>query len=80
MSGPVHDGEATHLMANLPPLNVRDLRYLRKALRYRFHLAGVTELGWRANPPARKVAGGEIGAHRARRLDRLADWIVQAEA
>ena len=81
-SSRVNDGEAAHLLAGVQvaPLVERDLRYLRKALRYRFHLAGVDELGVRVNPPSRFVVGGRIGGHRAAKLDRIADWIVQAEA
>ena len=78
-TGPVYDGEVRRLLHGIL-LNELDLRYLRKALRYRFHLAGVTELGNRGTAPSRVVGARELERERAIELDRLAEWIVQSGA
>ena len=69
---PVRDGEAQRLLRAATPLATVNMRYLRKAIRYR--------LGLRGSPPSRYLGGGYLRVEEARELDRIADWIVQAGA
>jgi hypothetical protein len=69
---PVLDREAAELIRAVGPLMPMELRYLRKAVRYR--------LGLRGSIPSRYLAGGYLRRARTDELDRLADWIVQAGA
>jgi len=68
----LRDGEAAQLLRQALPLAAIDVRYLRKAVRFRF--------GLRSTPPSRYLSGGYLRVDRARELDRLADWIVQVSA
>jgi hypothetical protein len=57
--------------AELTDLNVLELRYLRKAVRFR--------LGKRETPPS-GVNTSVISGERRRELDAIADWFVQEAA
>jgi hypothetical protein len=54
----------------LSPLTVLELRYLRKAIRYR--------LSKRESPPS-GYNTGTIPEERRHELDQIADWFLQAE-
>ena len=68
----IYDGEAKRLLRSLAPLDELDVRYLRKSVRF--------ELELRKSTPSRVFDAGTLERRRARELDRLAHWIVQAGA
>ena len=69
-TGPVYDGEAARLVQAATPLTEPDVRYLRKAIRHRIS---------RRQTPA-TTQRQMLDRERADELERLADWIVQADA
>jgi hypothetical protein len=61
------------------PLGVLEVRYLRKAVRYRMPAPAIGTIGRRQTPPSGKNTTRGITLERRRELDEIADWFVQEE-
>ena len=71
-----HMDNATREALDQGPWTTLEIRYLRKAVRYRLVGSG---LGSRRTPPSGNNTTQGITLERRRTLDVMADWIVQGE-